>query len=153
MKEENEQSDYDDIDRAAEESAGHYFVQDFGHGYSSDIEPPGFGSYPASWTTIGPHRGRGPRNYRRPDERIAEDINERLTHHGLINATAIEVKVKKGEVELRGRVDSRRSRRLAEEIAESVSGAIDVVNQLQIGEAQVADQGAANSESVESAKA
>ena len=51
-----------DIDREAENSQGHYFSGDAGHGYTSDVNPPGFEHYPASWTTAGPHAGRGPKS-------------------------------------------------------------------------------------------
>lgn len=61
---------------------------------------------------------------------------ERLTHHGLIDATDVEVMVRKGEVTLNGRVDSRRSRRIAEEVAESVAGVVDVNNQISVVGAQ-----------------
>lgn len=134
MKREYNRRVYGDIGREAEESSGHYFAADAGHGYSSDINPPRFGHYPASWTTLGPHAGRGPRSYRRSDDRIAEDVNERLTHHGHIDATEIEIKVDQGEVTLEGTVDSRKTRRMAEEVAESVSGVVDIINRLHVGE-------------------
>jgi hypothetical protein len=76
--------------------------------------------------------GRGPRGYNRSDGRIEEDINERLTQHGTIDATDVEVSVQNAEVTLRGTVDSRQAKRLAEDIADSVSGVKDVVNQIKI---------------------
>jgi osmotically-inducible protein OsmY len=76
--------------------------------------------------------GRGPRGYKRSDGRIEEDINERLTQHGTIDATDVEVSVQNAEVTLRGTVDSRQAKRLAEDIADSVSGVKDVVNQIKI---------------------
>lgn len=63
---------YGEIDRELEKEPREYFVGDFGHGYAGDMRPPGFGNYPESWTTRSPHVGRGPKNYRRSDERIAE---------------------------------------------------------------------------------
>lgn len=134
MKRNYNQRAYGDIDREGEHSPGHYFLGDAGHGYGADVNPPGFEHYPASWTTVGPHAGRGPKGYRRSDKRIEEDINERLTHHGGIDATHIEVLVHDGEVTLQGTVDSRRTRRMAEEVVESVSGVADVDNQLLVGE-------------------
>ena len=80
----------------------------------------------------GEHSGRGPRGYKRPDARIEEDINERLTRHGMIDATDIEVSVKEGGVTLRGTVDSRRARLLAEDIADSVFGVTEVHNQIKV---------------------
>ncbi|HWQ32024.1 MAG TPA: BON domain-containing protein [Blastocatellia bacterium] len=81
----------------------------------------------------GRYAGRGPKNYRRSDERIAEDINERLTEHPGIDATEIEVRVSDGQVTLAGSVENRHAKYLAEEIAESVSGVRDISNQLRVG--------------------
>jgi len=76
------------------------------------------------------HRGRGPRNYRRSDERIKEDINDRLSDRGDLDASEIDVRVNNCEVTLEGTVNSRRDKRLAEDIAESVSGVQNVENRL-----------------------
>jgi osmotically-inducible protein OsmY len=78
------------------------------------------------------HRGRGPRGYQRADERIRDDINDRLTDHPYIDATDVEVQVMTGEVTLTGAVETRQAKRLAEDIAESVSGVKDVENRLRI---------------------
>jgi osmotically-inducible protein OsmY len=80
----------------------------------------------------GRHAGRGPRGYQRSDERIREDINDRLTDDAYIDATDIEVIVNNGMVTLTGRVDSREDKRRSEDIAESVSGVTDVSNQLRV---------------------
>ena len=89
-------------------------------------------SYAEVWLVPGPYSGRGPRNYRRSDERIKEDVCERLTYYGQLDASNIEVEVENSEVILKGTVDSRHSKRMAEDIAESVSGVRDVHNQLRI---------------------
>ncbi|MFL5331644.1 MAG: BON domain-containing protein, partial [Geminicoccaceae bacterium] len=83
----------------------------------------------------GSHRGRGPRNYRRSDERITEDINERLTDARDVDATEIQVHVASGEVTLTGTVDHRSGRRRAEEIAEEVGGVSFVMNNLRVRQA------------------
>jgi hypothetical protein len=80
----------------------------------------------------GPFTGLGPKNYIRPDLRIIEEINDRLFAHGYIDPTDIKVSVHEGMVVLSGSVDSRSTRRLAEEIVDSVSGIIDVRNDLNI---------------------
>ncbi len=84
----------------------------------------------------GPHRGKGPLNYKRSDERIREDVCEALTDHDYIDASRIEVTVTAGEVELAGSVDDRRTKRLAEDCAERISGVMDVHNHLRIGRGQ-----------------
>ncbi len=80
------------------------------------------------------HRGRGPRGYTRSDERIREDVSDRLTDSPVIDASDIDVMVQGGEVTLNGHVDSRYSKRLAEDIAEDVSGVRHVQNNLRVRE-------------------
>jgi hypothetical protein len=80
----------------------------------------------------GQFAGRGPRNYKRSDDRIEEDLNERLTRHGMVDATDIEVGVQNGEVTLRGTVDSRQAKRIVEDIADAVSGVKEVTNQIKV---------------------
>lgn len=80
----------------------------------------------------GQYRGRGPKGYRRSDDRIKEDINDRLTDHPYLDAYDIDVSVDTGEVTLTGTVDSRHAKRLAEDIAESVSGVSNVQNNLRV---------------------
>ncbi len=75
-------------------------------------------------------RGRGPKGYRRSDERIREDVNDRLTDHQYLDATDIDVAVKEGEVTLSGKVFDRTDKRLAEDVAESVTGVKNVQNNL-----------------------
>jgi hypothetical protein len=76
--------------------------------------------------------GRGPRNYRRPDERILEDVSDRLTDDAMVDASEIEVQVRQGEVTLTGTVRDRDQKRRAEDLAERVSGVKDVINALRI---------------------
>jgi osmotically-inducible protein OsmY len=78
------------------------------------------------------HRGRGPKSYARSDDRIKEDINDRLTDDGWLDATDIDVEVSSREVTLSGEVDSRDAKRRAEDIAESVSGVGHVQNNLRV---------------------
>lgn len=100
-----------------------YGYQDYGYGdWRTDY---------GDWET-GPYTGVGPQNYRRSDERIQDDVNDRLTWHGHINAREIEVSVDDGVVTLRGKVDSRRERRMAEEVAENVMGVWDVNNEINV---------------------
>lgn len=76
------------------------------------------------------HAGRGPRNYRRPDERIQEDVNDLLTADPSLDASGIAVSVSGGEVTLAGTVPSRRCRHRAEDLADSVPGVTHVQNNL-----------------------
>jgi hypothetical protein len=85
----------------------------------------------------GPHYGRGPRNYQRTDERIREDVCERLAQHSYLDASDIEVVVLNADVTLQGSVNDRWAKRTAEEIAEGVWGVKQVHNQLRLSQGTV----------------
>jgi osmotically-inducible protein OsmY len=78
------------------------------------------------------HRGRGPRGYKRSDDRIKEDVSDRLADDPWVDASEIEVSVSSGEVTLSGTIDSRETRRRAEDIVERVSGVSYVQNNLRV---------------------
>ncbi len=78
----------------------------------------------------GQYRGHGPRSYKRSDERIREDINDRLTDHAYLDASEIEVEVSEGNVTLTGSVINRYAKRMAEDIADNISGVKNVENRL-----------------------
>lgn len=84
------------------------------------------------------HRGRGPRGYSRSDDRVREDINDRLTDDSYVDASEIDVTVSSGEVTLTGTVDNRMAKRRAEDIAESISGVRHVQNNLRVRERMAA---------------
>lgn len=80
----------------------------------------------------GQYAGRGPRGYRRSDERIREDVNDRLTDDSYLDASDINVSVNDRLVTLTGTVNTRTDKRRAELVAESVTGVTDVSNQLRV---------------------
>ena len=82
--------------------------------------------------TSGRFAGRGPKGYKRSDERIREEVSEELYRHPDVDATEVEVQVQNGEVTLTGKVEDRQQKRLAEDIAERCSGVHDVHNQLKV---------------------
>jgi hypothetical protein len=84
------------------------------------------------WRVPGPFAGRGPRGYKRSDERIKEEICDRLTAHGLLDASDVEVQAQNGEATLTGYVDSREAKRAAEDCVEDVVGVREVHNHLRI---------------------
>lgn len=85
------------------------------------------------------HYGKGPRGYRRSDDRIAEDVNDRLTDDWRLDASEISVSVSEGEVTLSGTVMSREDKRRAEDLADSVSGVSNVQNNLRIDRGSATD--------------
>ena len=74
---------------------------------------------------------RGPKNYRRSDERIAEDINDRLSM-GFVDAFNIEAHCANRHVTLSGHVENREEKRAVEAMVDSVPGVSDVTNALTI---------------------
>ena len=78
------------------------------------------------------HAGKGPKDYLRADSRIREDVCDRLSDDDEVDATDISVDVVAGEVTLSGTVVDRYMKRRAENIAASVRGVIDVLNQLSV---------------------
>lgn len=80
----------------------------------------------------GEHRGRGPKNYTRSDERIRDDVNDRLSDDSWLDASEIDVQVSKCEVTLTGTVNSREDKRRAEDLADQVSGVKHVQNNLRV---------------------
>jgi len=106
----------------------------YGGGYGGGIYGGASGSGYGYGT--GQYRGRGPRGYQRSDDRIREDVCERLTDDPEIDASNMEVVVKNGEVTLSGTVNSREDKRRAEECVEDISGVKDVHNALRVSREQ-----------------
>lgn len=79
------------------------------------------------------HRGLGPKGYKRSDDRISDDVCERLADDRWLDASNIDVKVSAGEVTLSGSVDHRDAKHRAERLVESVSGVNHVQNNLRVG--------------------
>jgi hypothetical protein len=75
--------------------------------------------------------GRGPKGYKRSDERIREDVSERIARSA-IDADDVEVRVESGVVTLTGFVQHRDDKRALEDIADDVFGVDEVQNQLRI---------------------
>ncbi|WP_051955707.1 BON domain-containing protein [Beijerinckia mobilis] len=86
----------------------------------------------ASYRSAENYTGLGPKNYRRSDARILEDIGDRLTDDPYVDASDIEIVVQNNEVTLSGIVGNKTQRRRAELIAESVSGVQHLQNNLRL---------------------
>ena len=76
--------------------------------------------------------GKGPKGWKRSDERIKEDVSEQFARHPDLDPSQVEIRVSDGEVTLTGNVNDRDSKRLAEDIAENVQGVKDVTNQIRV---------------------
>lgn len=80
----------------------------------------------------GPHYGKGPKGYKRTDERIREEVCECIARQGHIDASDVEVKVENGTVILTGTVAQRHHKRVLEQMVERVHGVDDVHNELRL---------------------
>jgi hypothetical protein len=77
----------------------------------------------------------GPKGYRRSDERIREDVCDRLVHlaqHAEVDSSDVDVLVKDAEVTLAGTVRVRRWKHLIEDVADGVPGVRDIHNELRV---------------------
>jgi hypothetical protein len=84
--------------------------------------------------------GRGPKGYRRSDERVHEDVCERIARSG-VNADEVEVRVENGDVTLSGTVRSREEKRYLEDLCEDVFGVNDVHNQTRVSRGETGASG------------
>jgi osmotically-inducible protein OsmY len=80
----------------------------------------------------GPYRGKGPKGYRRSDERIEEEVNQSLSDDPQLDASSIEVSVHGGDVLLAGTVSTREDKRRAEECIDDISGVNNVDNRIKV---------------------
>jgi len=76
--------------------------------------------------------GVGPKGYKRSDERIREDVCDRLGHDWELDASEVEVTVANGEVTLTGTINDREQKFRVEHLADHVSGVNEVHNQLRV---------------------
>jgi hypothetical protein len=74
---------------------------------------------------------RGPKGYKRSDDRVHDEVCERIARSG-IDADEVEVKVENGEVTLTGTVTAREHKWRLESIADDVWGVDDVHNHLRV---------------------
>ena len=77
------------------------------------------------------HRGKGPKNFQRSDERVKELLCERLHDDPEIDASEVTVNVQGGRITLEGTVESRRTKMMIEDVAEQI-GVQDVQNNLRV---------------------
>ena len=133
-----DRDDYDEEARASDQSEsdwgaargdyGGYATGDFNREYGEDQ------SYGGGYLDAESHAGRGPRGWRRPDERILEDVCDLMTQDPDLDASDISVGVSDGEVILEGTVEGRWAKHLAEDLADSVPGVRDVQNRLRLSD-------------------
>jgi HSP20 family molecular chaperone IbpA len=87
------------------------------------------------------HTGKGPRGYKRSDDRINEEVCEILFRNPMVDASDIDVDVTDGLVTLSGSVETRYEKREAERSIENVSGVMDIQNELHLSGAEYKEGG------------
>ena len=83
---------------------------------------------------------RGPKGWVRPDERILDELCERIVREG-VDASALEVSVEDGEVSLRGELGTREERRCVMDLAEQILGVVRVDADIRVREAAEVEEG------------
>lgn len=78
------------------------------------------------------NRRRMARAYRRTDERVRDDVCERLSHSNAVDPTDVTVEVRDGVVTLEGTVPRRAMRYALEDIAARCMGVIDIDNRVRV---------------------
>ena len=77
-------------------------------------------------------RGKGPKGYKRSDERLQEDISERLMDDDRIDASDVSVRCKDGVVTLEGSVSERQVKHRIEDLVERCHGVKDIENRITV---------------------
>ncbi len=75
---------------------------------------------------------RGPKGWQRSDERVKEDICERLYHNASIDSSEVSVEVSGGKVSLEGTVPDRRMKHAIEDLIDQCPGVKDIDNRVRI---------------------
>jgi osmotically-inducible protein OsmY len=104
---------------------------DYGTPAYSALSGAGFGFTPEIYRAAWGAKGRGPKDYRRSDERIHEEICESLMLDGSIDSSDVSVKVEDGKVTLEGTVPVRLMRYQIEDLADHM-GAQDIDNNIRV---------------------
>lgn len=79
-----------------------------------------------------------PKGYKRSDERLLEDVCERLSHSGL-DVSDVSVSVEQGAVSLEGTVSSRRVKHAVEDCVDDCLGVEDIHNRIRVNRPVAAD--------------
>lgn len=124
---------------------GQYGQSQYGHDQGGSYGQGGYGASQGrfgqgfdSWNGQGQgqygsgRKPKGPKNFTRSDERLREEVCERLMATGRFDVSEVSVEVKDGEVTLEGTVESRQAKYAIESAADSVYGVKDVTNRIKI---------------------
>ncbi|MBC7369927.1 MAG: BON domain-containing protein [Bdellovibrionaceae bacterium] len=103
-------------------------------------------TYGSQGAGYGQHAGKGPKGYKRSDDRIKEDVSDLIMRHDEIDGSDIEVEVSAGEVTLTGSISDRSTKHMIENLIERTLGVGEVHNQLRVKRADAQDDSDKNAE-------
>jgi osmotically-inducible protein OsmY len=83
-------------------------------------------------SSAGQAHKRGPKGWQRSDERVKEDICERLYHEASIDSSEVTVDVSSGNVSLAGTVPDRRMKHAVEDLIDACPGVKDIDNRIRV---------------------
>ncbi|MDX3894167.1 BON domain-containing protein [Pusillimonas sp.] len=116
------------------------------HRRRSSQENPVYGR-PDSMRGAYPDPGEGfrerriaPKGYKRSDERVREDVCERLSYSGL-DVSDVSVQVSQGKVTLEGSVASRRDKHAVEDCVDDCLGVEDIDNRIRVARPEASGSG------------
>jgi len=78
----------------------------------------------------------GPKGYQRSDERVKEDISERLYGAYHVDSSEVTVDVRAGKVTLEGMVPSRHMKHAIEDMVDSCPGVMEIDNRIRVASSQ-----------------
>jgi len=90
------------------------------------------GSYGQGQMSRGTSGKRGPKGWQRSDERMKEDICERLYHQEHIDSSEVTVEVSEGKVTLDGTVKDRHMKHAIEDLIDGIPGVKDIDNRVRV---------------------
>ena len=114
---------------ASDYGSGGYDQVSGGYGYRGSQAT---GDYQSGMEGQRSYRGLGPQTYKRSDDRIRDDVCERLTDDFRIDASNITIDVNQGAVTLSGTVPERHMRYAAEDLVDDAMGVESINNQLRV---------------------
>lgn len=113
-----------------------YGSQGYGEGYGSRAQGYGSQGYGSQGQGYGAQPGRsrrpGPKGYTRTDERLKEDICEKLMEADELDVEAVSIEVKEGHVTLEGTVKDRRMKHSIEDCVDAIHGVKDINNRIRL---------------------
>jgi osmotically-inducible protein OsmY len=106
-----------------------------GYGMGSGFTGQGYGAEGSGYAGMGQREsqfGKGPKGYVRSDERLKEDLSERLMRDHDVDASDIDIDVRNGKVTLTGSIDDRRLKHYIEDTVEACTGVKEIDNRLTV---------------------